>query len=122
MYTETKTTKAAENAKLTTCEIDVYAENGDYLDTQILERNDDDRKFTYVSYSVFCKSEPEWAGGYEVTFDTPEEAVAYGKNLKGFEPDELEICGIVQTLTEYCEFYSHSSLSDYISALIENDE
>lgn len=106
--------EAAENAKLTTCEIDVYAENGDYLDTQNLERDDDDEEFVYVSYGVFCDSEwCKWAGGYEVTFNTPEEAAAYGKSLKGFEPDELEIHGIEQTLSEYYGNYFISSLADY---------
>lgn len=103
--------EAAENAKLTTCEIDVYAENGDYLETQKIERDDDDEEFVYVSYGVF--SDSEWAGGYEVTFNTAEEAAAYGKSLKGFEPDELEIHGIEQTLSMYYGNYFISSLADY---------
>ena len=106
--------EAAESMGLMSCELDIYLSNGDYVDTQKLDR-DEDEQFVYTTYGVFVDS-PDgcyWANRVEVTFDTPAQASEYAKSLEAYNPDELEIHAIEQTLSEYCESCFYSSVFDF---------
>jgi hypothetical protein len=89
-----------EKNEVESAEIDIYDDNGDYIETQEITAEDNYRYHAYAVFEEAYGIEWKWYGDREICYNTEDEAYAV---IDHAEPGRYKITKITQTVSEYIE-------------------